>query len=127
MTKTIQKGFTLIELLVVIAIIGILAGILFVAINPKGQTDKATDVTVKTAMAGMPTAAVLVNAESFDGACDYPEMLPLITKAGGVVADCKDGDNGFVFAVTLPSGGDYCVDATGAKASTADTANLKCN
>jgi prepilin-type N-terminal cleavage/methylation domain-containing protein len=34
MKKTIQKGFTLIELLVVIAIIGILAGILFIAINP---------------------------------------------------------------------------------------------
>jgi prepilin-type N-terminal cleavage/methylation domain-containing protein len=39
--KSFQKGFTLIELLVVISIIGILAGILFVAINPKGQNDKA--------------------------------------------------------------------------------------
>lgn len=36
-----KKGFTLIELLVVIAIISILASILFVAIDPKGQTDKA--------------------------------------------------------------------------------------
>jgi prepilin-type N-terminal cleavage/methylation domain-containing protein len=41
MKKKIQKGFTLIELLVVIAIIGILAGILFIAINPKEQSDKA--------------------------------------------------------------------------------------
>ena len=41
--KEIQKGFTLIELLVVIAIIGILAGILFVAIDPLAQNEKATD------------------------------------------------------------------------------------
>ena len=43
MQKEIQKGFTLIELLVVIAIIGILAGILFVAIDPLAQNEKATD------------------------------------------------------------------------------------
>lgn len=38
-----QEAFTLIELLVVIAIISILASILFVAIDPKSQTDKALD------------------------------------------------------------------------------------
>lgn len=43
-----MKGFTLIELLVVIAIIGILAGIMFVAINPKAQSDKAEDARIKS-------------------------------------------------------------------------------
>ena len=43
MFKNNQNGFTLIELLVVIAIIGILAGILFVAINPAEQAKKAND------------------------------------------------------------------------------------
>jgi prepilin-type N-terminal cleavage/methylation domain-containing protein len=38
-----QKGFTLIELLVVIAIIGILAGILFFAIDPADQKVRAED------------------------------------------------------------------------------------
>lgn len=37
----LKQGFTLIELLVVIAIIGIISGILFVAINPKDTIDKA--------------------------------------------------------------------------------------
>ncbi|PID83397.1 hypothetical protein CSB11_01230 [Candidatus Campbellbacteria bacterium] len=59
MTKT-QKGFTLIELLVVIAIIGILAGILFVAIDPKAQTDKADDAANKSAIASIRTQAALV-------------------------------------------------------------------
>jgi type IV pilus assembly protein PilA len=42
-----QKGFTLIELLVVIAIIGILAGILFLAISPKEQSENAKSVIRK--------------------------------------------------------------------------------
>jgi prepilin-type N-terminal cleavage/methylation domain-containing protein len=46
MKKTIQKGFTLIELLVVIAIIGILSGILFIAINPAEQSAKADAVRI---------------------------------------------------------------------------------
>jgi prepilin-type N-terminal cleavage/methylation domain-containing protein len=44
--KNMQKGFTLIELLVVIAIIGILAGILFVAIDPSKQNAKAQAVKI---------------------------------------------------------------------------------
>jgi prepilin-type N-terminal cleavage/methylation domain-containing protein len=44
--KNMQKAFTLIELLVVIAIIGILAGILFVAIDPSKQNAKAQAVKI---------------------------------------------------------------------------------
>lgn len=44
MKKNIKvTGFTIIELLVVIAIIGILAGILYVAIDPAAQVDKSED------------------------------------------------------------------------------------
>ena len=39
--KKIQSGFTILELLITIAIIGILTSILFVAINPSAQTQKA--------------------------------------------------------------------------------------
>lgn len=38
-----KKGFTLIEILVVIAVIGVLAAVLFVAINPLEQINKAND------------------------------------------------------------------------------------
>lgn len=38
-----KKGFTLIELLVVVAIISILTSIIFVAIDPSGQTTKSKD------------------------------------------------------------------------------------
>jgi len=50
-----EKGFTLIELLVVIAIMGILASIIFLAINPKEQSDKAKIATVKFAIDSMRT------------------------------------------------------------------------
>lgn len=66
------KGFTLIELLVVIAIIGILAGILFVAIDPKAQTDKADDASAKSELAQARTQAALVFSTEGDYAtvCD---------------------------------------------------------
>lgn len=41
--KTNQKGFTLVELLIVIAILGVLAGVVLVAINPLEQISRAQD------------------------------------------------------------------------------------
>jgi len=38
-----NKGFTLIELIVVIAIIGVLAGVLLIAINPAALLAKGRD------------------------------------------------------------------------------------
>lgn len=43
MQRTNQKGFTLIELLVVIAIIGILVGVVFVALDPATRFEQARD------------------------------------------------------------------------------------
>jgi prepilin-type N-terminal cleavage/methylation domain-containing protein len=59
MKNLTQRGFTLIELLVVIAIIGILAGILFLAIDPSGKIDDANVAKVKASLQGVPTAATL--------------------------------------------------------------------
>ncbi len=125
-----QKGFTLIELLVVIAIIGILAGILFVAINPKAQTDKAKDANIKSTMTQIPTQAALANAESFAAACtDAANLVAFVTNTTGVTVDttCEDDDNGFAFAVTTPKGTKFCVDAVGVHESAdAATGDYKC-
>ena len=51
-----KKGFTLIELLIVIAIIGILAGTVIVSLS--GNTDDASDASIKLGIAGLRTAAV---------------------------------------------------------------------
>ena len=131
MTK--QKGFTLIELLVVIAIIGILAGILFIAINPKEQTDKAKLASIKSTMAQIPTQAAMKNAESFDNACtDTADLINSVKNTDGVTTDvdCTDGPNGFVFQVHLNDKDNtkVCVDASGVKeGKDGDATNLKCN
>jgi type IV pilus assembly protein PilA len=123
MTKT-QKGFTLIELLVVIAIIGILAGILFVAINPAAQTNKAKDANIRSALAGIPTAATIADAESFANVCDDTTdqgeaVDKLITgaEAEGSTVTCTAGSTGNTFTVVGTLASDdtkaFCVDQNG--------------
>lgn len=56
MKKNINKGFTLIELLVVIAVIGLLAIVVFVAINPLEQLAKTRDAGRKSTVSQMGNA-----------------------------------------------------------------------
>ncbi len=51
-----KQGFTLIELLVVIAIIGVLAGVVMVAINPATRMAEARDSGIKSDIGQIATA-----------------------------------------------------------------------
>ena len=116
MTKTNQKGFTLIELLVVIAIIGILAGILFVAIDPKAQTDKANNAKAKSQLAQARTQAALV----FSTYGNYSNVASN-TQIGNLTDHVKSNAGSWAADAALDSG-NWCVDSAGfTGAATADT------
>lgn len=56
MKLSLRKGFTLIELLVVIAVLGVLAGVLLIAINPLEQLARGRDSGRKTAVGQLANA-----------------------------------------------------------------------
>ena len=120
MKKLQERGFTLIELLVVIAIIGILAGILFVAINPTNQIKKAKVSKIKSSLAGVPAAATVHYSDhdySYAAFCTDPSLTSIAGEdwngtAAGLGYACADTDTGW--AVQITDGTDYyCIDSTG--------------
>jgi len=125
MNKSIQRGFTLIELLVVIAIIGILAGILFVAIDPTKQTRKADAAAVKASLAGIPTAALTYwdnhdfgyGSSNTDNVCQDAGIKQIWDNLDGGV--CNQNTSWTNYAVSAEFKKDdgstdhYCVDSTG--------------
>ncbi len=101
------KGFTLIELLIVIGIVGILAGIVLVAVNPALQFGKANDSERKQEI-----SAVLKSVYQFQASPTSRGALPLCSfgavPAATVIPECDTdssgvgvGNGGFEGAVEL--------------------------
>jgi len=135
-----NKGFTLIELLVVIAIIGILAGIIVVAMG--GAQKSANDAKVQATMDQMRTAAQIyyINHNSAYGtntaiATATDCSTTTLTNTAGADANfnalCVSiasfapritvaaNGTGWCAITALPSGGNWCVDSNGNAGKTA--------
>jgi len=103
---TMKKGFTLIELLVVIAIIGILAGIVLVALG--GARDRAKDARIQASM-----TQIRVVGEVFFGGNNTYTGLKLDPDEGTLDDDIvAQGGTYNIFVDTLaPAGENYCATA----------------
>ncbi len=92
-----RHGFTLIELLVVIAIIGVLAGVVMVAINPATRMQESRDAGVKSDIGQIATAMEAY----FTRRAEYPSSV-----ADLVVSDDLKREP------THPDGTSYTVNAS---------------
>jgi len=136
-----MKGFTLIELLVVIAIIGILSSVVLASLNT--ARNKGADTAVKANLSGARAQAELfydTNSNSYAGVCAsaavggvksiYSSVLAAGQATGltsinntygttgsTAIATCHDNATAWAAEAPLKAGGVYCVDSTGAAAT----------
>ena len=106
------RGFTLIELLLVIAIIAILAGVVFVALNPASRLKDARDAVRKSDTEEVLSAAKL---NQLDNAGTYLASVTAMVAGnvymiGTAVAGCDDQA---AYCDTDPTADTSCVDLTG--------------
>ena len=110
--KRFQKGFTLLEVLLVVAIIGILAGIVIIAINPNKQLADARNTQRK---ADVNTILNAVYQYTLDNKGVLPASLTVTSTEICATTGCSGG---LIDLAVLTASGKYLValpvDPTGA-------------
>lgn len=102
-----QNGFTLIELLVVIVIIGILAAIIFVAIDPARRFGDARDARRRSEVVSILNAVLKYQVDN-DG--DLPTGIDAVTGSFQVLGTNASGCNSGCGAFTTLAA---CLDLSG--------------
>jgi type IV pilus assembly protein PilE len=129
-----KRGFTLIELLVVIAIIGILSSVVLASLNT--ARNKGADAAIRSNLNNARAQAELSydnNSNQYTNVCTDIDksIMAAINAYGGATKNVAIGTAGGANTVTchntsagwgaeapLKTGGFYCVDSTGAAATT---------
>ena len=117
MKLSLHKGFTLIELLVVIAVLGVLAGVLLIAVNPLEQLARGRDSGRKNAIGQLATATqayftarngtyLAESAEWIGGASPSLVSSGELKNAPAVIAYSVGGTT----ACTTNANNNYCYD-----------------
>ncbi len=132
-----KRGFTLIELLVVIAIIGILSSVVLASLNT--ARNKGADAAIRSNLNNTRAQAELSydnNSNSYSNVCSDQNIAKALSSAanaygGGVQPNttyttagsasfvtCHNSQTAWGIEAPLKTGGFYCVDSTGAAATT---------
>lgn len=103
-----KKGFTLIELLIVIAIIAILAGVVFVALNPLSRFQEARD---STRWSDVTSVLDAIKVDQVDNGGSYLTSITALTAGSNyTVGTCAiGGDTGCTAKTTQAA----CADLSG--------------
>lgn len=112
----LRKGFTLIELLVVIAVLGVLAGVILIAINPLEQLARGRDSGRKNALGQLANAIqgyYTARNGAYVPSADYQTWITTLVTAG----ELKNPPASIAYSGTITACGpatqmqnNYCYD-----------------